>query len=121
MDVPNFLQIYQDILTCKYDKSSQHPLLDPRILPCGSTACFECIQQTTNTNGIIKCSMCNQVHKIASWDELPENLGVKKLIKSNENTTGGVLARKFKEELKQVKGDKRCAFKLRYIDEMLFF
>lgn len=54
-------------------------LVDPRILPCGQTACHECIQSLT-TKKLFKCKKCGSNHEIPSKTGFPSNLMASKLI-----------------------------------------
>ena len=60
-----------DKFACKLDKLNYHLYKRPVLLPCGNSACYECIYENYNFyNDNFKCNFdsCQQVHK------LPNNL-----------------------------------------------
>lgn len=71
---------FEEALTCFICSSR---LVDPRILPCGQTACHECIQSLTTKNKF-GCKKCGSNHEIPSKSGFPSNLMASKLI-SNVN------------------------------------
>jgi hypothetical protein len=55
---------------------------DPRILPCGESACQTCILKSSNSDSELDCSFCHQKHKPCSVDGFLSNLAILKLIKT---------------------------------------
>ncbi len=53
---------------------------DPRILPCGESACHKWIQ--TSTDHEFNCSFCHKTHKPADNHGFPPNLVIQKLLKA---------------------------------------
>jgi len=50
-----------ELIICPYCKNKYK---DPRLLPCGTSLCFDCIQLITRIDaGNVKC-VCNQFHMI---------------------------------------------------------
>ena len=41
-----------------------HVINDPRLLECGSSACFDCIMSVKDNDRNLKCPYCNGIHKI---------------------------------------------------------
>ncbi len=53
-----------------------HLLSNPYLLPCGNSACLECIYQQYNLfQRLLKCQLCNEEHKIPKQME-PANLSI---------------------------------------------
>jgi hypothetical protein len=55
---------------------------DPRILPCGESACHNCIQSSSDANNELECQICKEKHKPASDKGFPRNLGLSRLTKT---------------------------------------
>jgi hypothetical protein len=56
---------------------------DPRILPCGQSACHKCIQKLNdNSESKFKCSFCNDNHRSATKKGFPLNLIALKLLRA---------------------------------------
>ena len=47
-----------DLIVCYFDKSDEHILKDPRILSCGHTFCFTCLNNDYSQNHCIRCTFC---------------------------------------------------------------
>ena len=54
------------ILSCKLNQSDEHIFKDPRLLPCGFTACHSCILRIININEDYNCQFCAKIHQISS-------------------------------------------------------
>lgn len=54
-----------DLIMCKL-AAPFHVVKDPRLLDCGSTACYQCIISTKDQDRNLKCPYCNDIHKIDS-------------------------------------------------------
>jgi hypothetical protein len=58
-------------------------LRDPRILPCGTSACHECIQSRSNAENELECTFCKRKHvSMDSESGFCPNLALQKLIES---------------------------------------
>jgi hypothetical protein len=58
---------------------------DPRMLPCGESACHRCIKSASDANNEFKCLFCEEQHKPSSEKGFPPNLALLKLIKTKAN------------------------------------
>jgi hypothetical protein len=56
--------------------------IDPRILPCGDSACNECIQSASNSENEFDCNFCNEKHTLASESGFPVNKQLLKLLQA---------------------------------------
>jgi hypothetical protein len=54
--------------------------IDPRILPCGESACYKCIQDLSNKRNEFNCKLCNGKHTPASREGFPVNRPLLKLL-----------------------------------------
>jgi hypothetical protein len=52
-----------DLITCKL-VAPFHVVNDPRMLDCGSSACFSCIMSSKDSERNLKCPYCNKIHTI---------------------------------------------------------
>jgi hypothetical protein len=88
-----------EIITCQicsrvYD--------DPRILPCGETACHECIK--SNGDWFLNCEFCKQVHQAPDKQGFPPNKQLAKLILTKaDNVYRNEIADRLKEKLEKIK------------------
>ena len=66
---------HENGLICNLTKSRHLiDLNDPKILPCGSNACYKCIKKIRSfINYSMDCCCCKNVHKIKSVSALPSN------------------------------------------------
>ena len=72
-----------DLIMCKLT-SSFHVINDPRLLECGSSACFQCIVSLQDNEHNLKCSYCNGVHKVpADLNKLLVNKNLQNFLKTN--------------------------------------
>jgi hypothetical protein len=55
---------------------------DPRVLPCGESACQSCIQNACDSNNQFKCSSCHENHQQVAEKGFPVNKGLLKLMKT---------------------------------------
>ena len=55
---------------------------DPRILPCGDSACNKCIEESTNSQNEFNCSPCHQKHIPLRKEGFPVNKAILKLFKA---------------------------------------
>jgi hypothetical protein len=91
---------------------------DPRILPCGETACSNCIQQSTNLHNEFSCACCSKKHTPVDEQGFPANRSLLKLLnKKAENVTRHPRADELRAKLEEMKA--KCEdFKLNMeIDE----
>lgn len=54
-----------NLVMCKLT-TPHHLIQDPRLLECGSSACYQCIISSKDQDRNLKCYYCNGVHKIPS-------------------------------------------------------
>ena len=74
---------FLDLVLCKL-VAPFHLVDDPRLLECGSSACFKCIWAAKDNERNLKCSYCGGVHKIpADANKLIVNKNVLKFLKTN--------------------------------------
>ena len=69
---------------CKINQLKEHLFLNPYLLPCGNSACFDCICSNFNAyTRILKCNFdsCNKGHKLPR--ELKFNFKLNQLIKDD--------------------------------------
>ena len=59
-----------------------HVVNDPRILECGSSACYQCIISSKDQDRNLKCPYCNNIHKIDA-NKLPVNKNLNQFLKFN--------------------------------------
>jgi hypothetical protein len=52
-----------DLIMCKM-VAPFHVVNDPRLLECGSSACYQCILASKDHDRNLKCPYCNGLHKI---------------------------------------------------------
>jgi hypothetical protein len=71
----------KETITCQLCKEI---FQDPRLLPCGETACRECIQKIVELGGVeeFECRLCVQKHQKMINKEYPLNRALLKLIKT---------------------------------------
>jgi hypothetical protein len=56
---------------------------DPRMLPCGESACHRCIHDAIDVdNNCFKCCFCNEKHKPASGKGFPPNRAILRLFEA---------------------------------------
>ena len=48
--------IYENVIMCKMDPFNTHILKQPKVLPCGNTACLECIEKNIDESKHLSCS-----------------------------------------------------------------
>jgi hypothetical protein len=104
---PNFQ--YENVVICKLDGKNDHILKSPKVLPCGNTACFECvIKNFNNQTNEIKCNFpkCDQVHLLQDVYSLKTNLIAEDAIKDNLET----LTRSVFEKLQLAYKEAKCKY-----------
>lgn len=61
-------------LKCFLNEKDVHFLIEPRILPCLNSACFECIKSAMpNGATSLNCPLCKQVHTNLNLAQLKSN------------------------------------------------
>lgn len=61
-------------LKCYLNENDVHFLIEPKILPCLNSACFECIKSAmANGASNLNCSLCKQVHANLNLTQLKSN------------------------------------------------
>jgi uncharacterized C2H2 Zn-finger protein len=74
---------FLDLIMCKL-VAPFHVVNDPRLLECGSSACYQCIVSTRDSERNLKCPYCNNVHKIpADANKLIVNKNLQNFLKIN--------------------------------------
>ena len=58
-----------DLITCKLVLPF-HVLHDPRMLECGTSVCLKCIESRKNSESILSCPNCNNMHFISNSHSL---------------------------------------------------
>jgi hypothetical protein len=72
-----------DLIMCKL-VAPYHVVNDPRMLECGSSACYQCIISSKDNERNIKCPYCNGVHKVpADSNKLVVNKNLQNFLKIN--------------------------------------
>ena len=89
-----------ELVKCPYCKNKYN---DPRILPCGLSMCYDCIQLKANhENKTVSC-LCNQTHEI-ELNELIRNIGLAKISEKKANEVyRGAKVEELKQNLKTIK------------------
>lgn len=64
-----------DFIVCNFNKSNKHIINTPRILSCGHTFCFSCLDQSYSQSNLINCTICNSIE-----NEKPSDLIVNQFI-----------------------------------------
>jgi hypothetical protein len=70
-----------DLIMCKM-VAPFHVVNDPRLLECGSSACYQCIMSSKDQDRNLKCPYCNNVHKIDA-NKLIINKNLNQFLKLN--------------------------------------
>jgi hypothetical protein len=55
---------------------------DPRMLPCGESACHRCISSSSDAHAEFECKICNEKHRPSSHEGFPPNLILLRLTKT---------------------------------------
>ena len=72
-----------DLIMCKL-VAPYHVINDPRMLECGASACFRCVQACKDSERNLKCAYCGGVHKVpVDSNKLVVNKGLQNFIKTN--------------------------------------
>lgn len=72
-----------ELVQCKLT-SPYHVFNDPRLLDCGSSACFQCIMSAKDVESNLKCSYCNNVHNIpVDVNKITVNKNLQMFLKAN--------------------------------------
>ena len=72
-----------DLVQCKMI-SPYHVMNDPRLLECGSRACFQCIISKKDADSNLKCPYCSNVHNIPlDRNKIIMNKNLQSFLKSN--------------------------------------
>jgi tripartite motif-containing protein 2/3 len=74
----------KETITCQLCKEI---FQDPRMLPCGETACNQCIQSLLklSDDNEFQCRLCEQTHKVVEKQDFPPNRIVFKLMQAKAN------------------------------------
>ena len=73
-----------DELLC--DLAKDRILIDPRVLGCGLSVCYDCIKTTFTydvVKSILQCKCCCKEHVVLKLGELPENARIANIIAKN--------------------------------------
>ncbi len=80
---------------CLLNEKHSHYFYEPRLLPCSNTACNDCISKLIDKEThILKCSLCNQEHKIENVNSLELNQEIIEQINQNWNKISDELLNK---------------------------
>ena len=85
LDFKTDSSFYMNLITCKYYTNDFHIFKEPKVLPCGETACLNCIKRELNSTCELKCPFkkCNSVHVIPNVNELVANSLIENSIDEN--------------------------------------
>jgi hypothetical protein len=94
------------IFVCRFNATFLHILKNPRVLPCGNTACEDCIKDSLDRNGVLKCTFekCRQKHEIKKVDCLVRNIMVEEVLDDNILTIADHIITKIKKRFVSFKG-----------------
>lgn len=94
------------IFICRFNTNFLHILSSPKVLPCGNTACNECIIDSIDKNGQIKCNFdkCKLKHDIKNVNDLVKNVVVEEALDENILTIGNHIIQKLKKKFNTFKG-----------------
>lgn len=97
---------YDNVVMCKLEKEDHHVLKDPKVLPCGNTACLECIEKNVdiNSNFLCKFNDCNEIHTILNAEKLPVNVLAENAIRDNRRTITEYLINKLQRSMNELRG-----------------
>lgn len=93
-----------DSLRCNLIKNDSHFLNDPRILPCSSTACLECILKSLDSANYLNCSFCRDKHLIQNVQELKSNDSVIHQINLNSSDINDELIERLNKIIDRLSG-----------------
>lgn len=71
---------------CTCDLYNDHILNNPKVLPCGFSACLNCLRKLLDKNGKFICNCCHQTHVIEDPDKLISNVKIANMIRNNVKT-----------------------------------
>jgi hypothetical protein len=78
------------------------------VLPCGNTACLECIEKSIENSGDgkFKCNFqkCSETHSIYDIKSLKTNVLIENAVKDNLETLTKNVFKKLKESYEKAKG-----------------
>jgi hypothetical protein len=103
------------------DFNQDHILINPKLLPCGSTACEKCIEKLEDEEEEVKkiqCPYCKTEHLTKN---LPKNLKVENLMRKNIVLITDNLVRSFQDLLLNCQGIIFLRFKLSLILKIFFY
>ena len=69
------------ILACKIDVKNVHIIKNPKRLPCGYTACNDCIEQLIQDGNKLECKFCRKFHRIPR--DLTRNVNIEYALDSS--------------------------------------
>lgn len=115
-DIPYELQAVCRFVKPKQDRRTYHMLKDARNLPCGHTACYNCIVNAIiNNGGYIECNFegpdhqiqCTAIHimSLKDADDLPKNKVYKHVIDENYQKIGKFIHENFKRKVIEIGGN----------------
>jgi hypothetical protein len=92
---------YINVITCSFNRNNRHILKQAKILPCGNTACYNCIRSNIQINNQLICPFdcCKQVHEISNLDFLITNTIVEQAIEDNVHYLKNVLTKELEEKI----------------------
>ena len=103
----NYFESVTNLAKCKLKRDCTHILKHPKVLPCGNTACFDCIRRMiAENNSKIKCDFdsCNQTHAISNPNDLLTNLIIEEALQNNVHILADSVLNNIEAELKFFEG-----------------
>lgn len=96
-------------LKCYMNENDVHFLIEPRILPCLNSACYECIRSalTVHNNGTdLQCSLCKQMHANLNLNQLKSNDFLIDQIEANSKEITDEMIEKLNKYISSLSGKK---------------
>jgi hypothetical protein len=93
-------EVVNDAITCQLCSNAY---TDPRILPCGETACNDCIEHLADTQNDFTCVFCQQKHSLPKEGFLVNRILLKLIKAKAEAVYRSPSVDELKEKLEEVK------------------
>lgn len=72
------MNIFESAFFCKLNKN--HLLNNAKRLPCGASACINCIKKEHFEDRVMKCKACNNSHFITNPNYLPSGVTIENFL-----------------------------------------